>query len=99
MQEPKSQKRSNCTATPIGHASASFEAVGQNDSQLHKATKGANKMHKFLRVIQSGALVATFYWAAGVAAAQTPDNTKANKGDADKTAITADRQKMNKSDT
>ena len=56
-------------------------------------------MHKFLRVIQSGALVATFYWAAGVAAAQTPDNTKANKGDADKTAITADKQKMNKSDT
>jgi len=56
-------------------------------------------MQKFLRVIQSGALVATFYWATGLAAAQTPDNTKANKGDGDKTAITADKQKMNKSDT
>jgi hyperosmotically inducible protein len=56
-------------------------------------------MQRFLKVIQSGALVATFFWAAGLAAAQAPDNTKANKGDADKTATTADQQKMNKSDT
>jgi osmotically-inducible protein OsmY len=56
-------------------------------------------MQRFLKVIQSGALVATFYWAAGLAPAQTPDNTKANKGDGDKTAVTADKQKMNKSDS
>jgi osmotically-inducible protein OsmY len=34
-----------------------------------------------------------------LAPAQTPDNTKANKGDGDKTAVTADKQKMNKSDS
>jgi osmotically-inducible protein OsmY len=56
-------------------------------------------MQRFLKVIQSGALVATFYWATGLATAQTPDNTKANKGDGDKTAVTADKQKLNKSDT
>jgi osmotically-inducible protein OsmY len=56
-------------------------------------------MQKFLRVIQNGALVATLYWATGLVAAQTPDNTKANKGDGDKTAVTADKQKMNKSDS
>jgi osmotically-inducible protein OsmY len=35
----------------------------------------------------------------GVALAQTqPDNTKMNKGDGDATPVTADQQKMNKSD-
>jgi hyperosmotically inducible periplasmic protein len=35
----------------------------------------------------------------GIASSQTqPDNTKANKGDADKAAVTADQQKMNAAD-
>ena len=36
---------------------------------------------------------------AGIAFSQTqPDNTKSNKGDADKSAVTADKQKMNAAD-
>jgi osmotically-inducible protein OsmY len=35
----------------------------------------------------------------GIASSQTqPDNTRSNKGDADKSAVTADQQKMNASD-
>jgi hyperosmotically inducible periplasmic protein len=35
----------------------------------------------------------------GMASSQTqPDNTRSNKGDADKSAVTADQQKMNASD-
>ena len=57
-------------------------------------------MQKFLRVMQSGIWVVMLYWASGVAVAQTaPDNTRNNKNDGDKTALTADKQKMNKSDT
>jgi hyperosmotically inducible protein len=37
--------------------------------------------------------------AVGIASSQTqPDNTRSNKGDADKSAVTADQQKMNASD-
>ena len=36
---------------------------------------------------------------AGIASSQTqPDNTRSNKGDADKSAVTADQQKMNAAD-
>jgi osmotically-inducible protein OsmY len=57
-------------------------------------------MQRLLKAIQSGALMAILYWASSLAIAQTPsDNTKNNKGDGDKTAVTSDKQKMNKSDT
>jgi len=47
------------------------------------------------RILASAALIA----ASGIAAsAQNPDNTAVNKQDRDKTAVTADNQKMNASD-
>jgi len=57
-------------------------------------------MQRLSQALRRGAPAAVFCCFAGlISAQQAADNTAANKGDASKAATTADKQKMNKSDT
>ena len=55
------------------------------------------QINKFVTPLLVGVLSAAFGGALAIAQTQ-PDNTKMNKGDQNKSAVTADKQKMNASD-
>jgi hyperosmotically inducible periplasmic protein len=68
--------------------------------QHENGQKGANAMKKAFSVLGASLLLAGTLLAAPPQQDQqpAPDNTKTNRGDADKNVTTADQQKMNEAD-
>jgi hypothetical protein len=81
----------------VGQESASSVTAGGESTNLR--IEEPMQQNGSMTLALSRYLVAMPLLFSGLAYAQTqPDNTKMNSGDQDKTAVTADQQKMNKTD-